>query len=60
MAYTGERDENIARANAKEAETVLEAQRLSSKVKQVSASNDGKLLVPSAKARKGRSRKRKP
>jgi hypothetical protein len=60
MAYAGERDEITAHANAKETETVREAQKLSAKAKQVSASNDERLLVRSAKARKGRSRKRKP
>ena len=55
MANTGERREIPARANAKEAETVRESQKLVSKTKQLSASKDAKSLVRSTKARKGQS-----
>ena len=59
MPNTGERGEITARVDAKEAETVQESQKLVSKTKQLSASRDAKSLVRSARARKGRSRKRK-
>jgi hypothetical protein len=59
MPNTGERREITARVNAKEAETVQESQKLVSKAKQLSASSDAKSLVRSARALKGRSRKRK-
>ena len=59
MPNTGERGEITARANAKEAETVQESKKLVSKTKQLSATGDAKSLVRSARAPKGRSRKRK-
>jgi hypothetical protein len=59
MPNTGERGEITARANAKEAETVQESQKLVSKTKQLSASRDEKRLLRSARTLKGRSRKRK-
>jgi hypothetical protein len=59
MPDTGERREITARVNAKEAETVQESQKLVSKTKQLSRSRDAKSRVRSAKALKGRSRKRK-
>ena len=46
------------RANAKEAETVRQSQKLTSKTKQLSASSDEKRLLRSDRALKGRSRKR--
>lgn len=58
MPNTGERREITARANAKEAETVQQSQKLSSKTKQLSASKDAKSLGRSARALKGRSRER--
>ena len=58
MANTGERREITARANAKEAETVRQSQKLLSKTKLLSASKDAKSLVRSARALKGRSRER--
>ena len=58
MPNTGERREITARANAKEAETVQESQKLVSKTKQLSASRDAKSRVRSARALKGRSRER--
>ncbi len=58
MPNTGEKREITARANAKEAETVQQSQRLVSKTKQLSASRDAKSLVRSARALKGRSRGR--
>ena len=59
MADTGERREITALANAKEAETVQESQKLVSKTKQLSASRDEKRLLRSVRTLKGRSRKRK-
>jgi len=56
MTDTGERREITARANAKEAETVRQAQKLVSKTKQLSASKDAKRQVRSARTLKGRSR----
>jgi hypothetical protein len=58
MPDTGERREITARVNAKEAETVQESRKLVSKTKQL-ASRDAKSRVRSARAPKGRSRKRK-
>jgi hypothetical protein len=58
MPNTGERREITARANAKEAETVRQSQKLVSKTKQLSASEDAKSLVRSARVLKGRSRER--
>jgi hypothetical protein len=59
MADTGERREITALANAKEAKTVQESQKLVSKTKQLSASRDEKRLLRSVRTLKGRSRKRK-
>jgi hypothetical protein len=59
MADTGERREITALANAKEAETVQESQKLVSKTKQLSASRDEKRELRSVRTLKGRSRKRK-
>jgi hypothetical protein len=59
MSDTGERREITALANAKEAETVQESQKLVSKTKQLSASRDEKRLLRSVRTLKGRSRKRK-
>jgi hypothetical protein len=59
MADTGERREITALANAKEAETVQESQKLVSKAKQLSASRDEKRMLRSVRTLKGRSRKRK-
>jgi hypothetical protein len=56
MPNTGERREITARANAKEAETVRQSQKLLSKTRQLSASNDEKSQGRSAKALKGRRR----
>jgi hypothetical protein len=58
MTDTGEGREITARANAKEAETVRQAQKLVSKTKQQSASKHAKRQVRSARAKKGRSRER--
>jgi hypothetical protein len=58
MSNTGEKGEITARANAKEAETVQESQKLVSKTKQLSASRDAKSQARSARALKGRSRER--
>ena len=58
MPNTGERREITARANAKEAETVRESQKLVSETKQLSASRDAKSRLRSARARKGRSPER--
>jgi hypothetical protein len=58
MPNTGERGEITARANAKEAETVQESQKLVSKTKQLSASRNAKSRVRNARALKGRSRER--
>jgi hypothetical protein len=55
MPNTGERREITARANAKEAETVRESQKLVSETKQRSAGRDAKNRLRSARARKGRS-----
>jgi hypothetical protein len=55
MPNTGERREITARANAKEAETVRESQKLVSETKQHSASRDAKSRARSARALKGRS-----
>jgi hypothetical protein len=59
MPNTSERGEITARANAKEAETVRESQKLVTKTKQLSASRDQKRLLRSARVQKGRSRKPK-
>lgn len=53
MRNTSEAGEIAARANAKEAETVRQAQKLTSKTKQLTASKDAKSQVGTAKARKG-------
>ena len=58
MPNTGERREITARANAKEAETVRESQKLVSETKQRSASREVKSQARSARALKGRSRER--
>jgi hypothetical protein len=58
MTDTGERREITARANAKEAETVRQTQKLVSKTKQLSASKHAKRQVRRARALKGRSRER--
>ena len=58
MPNTGERREITARANAKEVETVQEAQKLVAKTKQLSASKNAKSLGRSARALKGQSRER--
>ena len=57
MPSTNGRREITARANAKEGETVRQSQKLASKTKQASASNDEKRLLRSERALKGRSRK---
>ena len=59
MAKTNGRGEITARANAKEAETVRQSQKLVSKTKQLSASSDEKRLLKSVRTLKGRSRKPK-
>jgi hypothetical protein len=59
MPSTDGRREITARANAKEAETVQESQKLVSKTKQLSASKDEKRLLRSDRVLKGRSRKPK-
>ena len=59
MPITDGRGEITARAVAKEAETVREAQKLASKTKQVSASSEEKWLLQSDRTLKGRSRKPK-
>jgi hypothetical protein len=56
MTNTGERREITARLNAKETETVKQAQNLTSRIKQLMAGKDAKNQVRSAKAAKGRSR----
>lgn len=53
------RREITARANAKEAETVRQSQKLASKTKQFSASSDEKRLLRSDRTLKGLSRKPK-
>jgi hypothetical protein len=58
MPNTTERGEITARANAKEAETVRQSQKLASKTKQVSARNDAKSQLRSTRALMGRSGKR--
>jgi hypothetical protein len=58
MPNTSERGEITARANAKEAETVRQSQKLVSKTKRTTASSDMKSQVRSAKALRGRSRER--
>jgi len=50
------RREITARANAKEAETVRQSQKLVAKTKQLSASKDAKSQARSARTLKGRSR----
>lgn len=57
MPSTNGRREITARANAKEGETVQQAQKLASKTKQLSASNDEKSLLRSERVLKGLSRK---
>jgi len=59
MTNTGEKRENPARLDAKEAEAVQESHKLVSETKQVSASRGAKSLARSARALKGRSRGRK-
>jgi hypothetical protein len=59
MPITDGRGEITARAVAKEAETVREAQKLASKTKQLTASRDEERLLRSVRTLKGRSRKRK-
>jgi hypothetical protein len=59
MPKTNGRGEITARANAKEKETVQEAQKLVLNTKQLSASKDEKRLLRSVRSLKGRSRKRK-
>jgi len=56
MPNTSERGEITARANAKEAETIRQSQKLVSKTKQLSASKDAKSQGRSARTLKGRSR----
>ena len=58
MSNTGERGEIAARVNAKEAGIVEQTQKLVSKTKQLAASEDAKSKLRSAKAVKGRSRRR--
>jgi hypothetical protein len=58
MPSTNGRREITARANAKEAETVRQSQKLTLKTKRNTASSDEKSQVRSAKALKGRSRER--
>lgn len=57
MPSTDGRREITARVNAKEGETVRQAQKLASKTKQLSASNDEKRLLRSERVLKGRPRK---
>jgi hypothetical protein len=54
MTNTGERREITARLNAKEGETVKQAQNLTSRIKQLIASKDAKNQVRSAKATRSR------
>ena len=56
MTNTGERREITARLNAKEGETVRQAQNLTSRIKQLMANKDAKNQVRSAKAARNRSR----
>jgi hypothetical protein len=56
MTNKGERREILARLNAKESESVHEAVKLDSKIKQLIASRDVKSQIRSAKASRGRSR----
>jgi len=56
MPSTNGRREITARANAKEAETVRQSQKLVSKTKQLSASKDAKSLGRNARTLRGRSR----
>jgi len=58
MAKTNGRGEITARANAKEAETVRQSQKLVSKTKQFSLSKNANGLARGAKALKGQSRER--
>ena len=58
MPSTNGRREITARANAKEAETVRQSQKLVSKTKQLSASKDEKRQLRSVRTLKGRSRER--
>jgi len=57
MPSTNGRREITARENAKEGEIVRQSQKLASKTKQLSASNDEKRLLQSERVQKGRSRK---
>jgi hypothetical protein len=57
MTNTGERREITARLNAKESETVKQAQNLTSRIKQLIASKDAKNQVRSAKAARSSFRK---
>jgi hypothetical protein len=57
MPSTNGRREITARANAKEAETVQQSQKLGSKTKQLSATTDEKRLLRSERVLKGQSRK---
>jgi hypothetical protein len=59
MPKTNGSGEITARANAKEAETVQESQKLVSKAKEFSTSEDEKRLLRSIRSLKGRSRRRK-
>jgi hypothetical protein len=54
MTNTGERREITARLNAKEGETVKQAQSLTSRIKQLIATKDAKNQIRSAKATRGR------
>ena len=58
MPSTNGRREITARANAKEAETVRQSQKLVLKTKQLSASKDAKSQVRSAGTLRDRSRER--
>jgi hypothetical protein len=59
MPKTNGRGEITGRANAKEAETVQESQKLVSKTKELAMNRDEKRLLRSERSLKGRSRKRK-
>jgi hypothetical protein len=53
MPNTGERGEITARANAKEAEVILQSKKLVSKTKQPSAALDGRNVQQAGKQRRG-------
>jgi hypothetical protein len=59
MPSTDGRREITARANAREAETVRQSQKLASKTKQLSTSREEQRLLRSDRVLKGRSRKPK-